>query len=327
MNERIPEIIRCPPVLMIGFCRPETLSQVFAKVREVQPSRLFLWLNKARPDRLEEVNGNEACRKIFDNVDWPCDVQRVYNDSYLECIDSFEGALSWFFGAVDRGIVLEDDCVPDITFFRFCGELLEKYKDDTRVGSINGHIENPYLGKVDFYGDSYYFDHYSLIFGWASWSRAWKFYDPKMRFWPEYERRYALMKGLFGNSTTVSIYKGYWSNRYKNGGEWDSLWFMTQCKENMLCIHPTVNLVSNVGIGKSSRISDRLDWLRKLLARRNKWANCKLASMQFPLRHPPIMLPNIFAQRLTFKALGYTWIFARPWLKFRRIVKRLLTGK
>lgn len=327
MNEDIPEIVRCPPVLIIGFCRPETLSQVFAKVCEVRPSKLFLWLNKGRSDRPSEVAGNEACRKIFDSVDWPCDVHRIYNDNYLECIDSFEGALNWFFGTVDRGIVLEDDCVPDVTFFRFCGELLERYKDDMRVGSINGHIENPYMKKVDLYGDSYYFDHYSFIFGWASWSRAWKLYDSKMRFWPELERRFALMNGIFGNSITLAIKKQQWANRYKNGGEWDSLWFMTQCKENMLCIHPAVNLVSNVGIGSSCRVSDRLNWLRKLLARKNKFANCKLVPMQFPLRHPPIMLSNIYAQKLTYKAFGYTWIFARQWLAVRRFVKKILVGK
>lgn len=327
MNDDIPEFIRCPPVLMIGFCRPETLAQVFAKVREVRPTQLFLWLNKGRSDRPNEVAGNEACRKIFDGVDWPCDVHRVYNEKYLECIDSFQGALDWFFGTVDRGVILEDDCVPDVTFFRYCGELLERYKDDVRIGTIGGHIENPYMNKVELYGDSYYFDHYSQIFGWASWSRAWKLYDPQMRFWPEFDRRFALMEGIFHSPRTRAIYQGFWRNRYKNGGEWDSIWFMTQCKENMLCIHPSVNLVSNVGIGQSSRVSDRFNWIRRILARRNKWANVKRMSMKFPMQHPPFVFPNIFAEKMTFRAYGYTRIFAGQWIAFRRFLKRYLAGK
>jgi hypothetical protein len=120
-------------------------------------------------------------RKIIDGVDWECDVRKNYSETNLGCARRVSSGLDWVFNQVEEAIILEDDCLPDPSFFRFCTDLLERYRSDNRIFSISAQ---------NFYGQavpeaSYYFSRYHHCWGWATWKRAWQHFDFEMKLWPE----------------------------------------------------------------------------------------------------------------------------------------------
>lgn len=274
--------INVPPVLIVGFNRPEYTQQVFDVVRQAKPKQLFLALDAPRDNRPDDIPGYETCKKIFDSVDWDCEVKCNYATENMGCRDRMVSAITWLFDNVEQGIIFEDDVVPDITFFRYCGELLEKYKTDTRIGMIAGHDEHLHPECVPTYGDSYYFDRMATISGWATWRRAWKLFQPDMGFWPELSKRFELFDVIFRSKAYTRRRARYsWQLYRREAGAWAGIWMNTLYKENMLCIHPARNLISHIGV-KSVRAG----------LRDSPYDNRKRFAMQFPLKHPIAMIPN-----------------------------------
>lgn len=301
--DHIPEIIRCPPVLVCGFARPDTLTKVFERIKEVKPSKLYLWLNCPRTDHPDEVSRNLKCKNIFSDIQWPCDVHRNYSTVYLECRESLETAFTWFFDCEERGIILEDDCVPDLSFFRFCGELLEKYKDDKRIGMIGGHVEHLHVDKMNSHGDSYYFDRCSSIWGWATWRRAWAMHDKNMTYYPSLCGQFDIMYGFYRDWPTLRRRRKHlWKIYGRTAASWDGAWFTTMQINNWLCVHPYVNLVSNIGQTQSQRVGT--SWLLKVLHYRSPWDSLPTEQVPFPLQHPLTMMPNPFSERYTLLDQG-----------------------
>ena len=149
------------PVLLIFFNRPETFSKVFEQVKKARPSKLFLYQDGARLNRPADKENVAKCRAIAEEIDWECDVHRLYQEENKGCDPSEFIAIKWAFSMVDACIVLEDDDVPSQSFFPFCKELLEKYKNDERINmicgmNINGITENvtsDYLFSVGLVGN------------------------------------------------------------------------------------------------------------------------------------------------------------------------------
>lgn len=291
----------CPPVLIVGFNRPECLREVVDAIRRVQPTELFLALDYPRAGRPGDIPGYEECKEIFAHIDWPCNIHRNYSEKNLGCRDRMTSAITWAFENVDRLMIFEDDCVPHETFFPFCVELLERYKDDSRVGMIAACDEHFHVKDLELYGDSYYFDRFSSIWGWATWKRVWEKHDTELTYWPEFRKRYALMDGFFRNKRATHESMLYSDKLYRRqAGAWAGCWAIYLYKENMLCIHPAVNLISNNGCGKSSRdpcTAVRHWWHRE---KKNPWDRRPMEPMTFPLQHPITMLPNIESEHWRF---------------------------
>jgi len=305
-------LTECPPIIIFGFARPGSLRLVFDRVREARPSKLFIVLDYPREGRVDDLEGWTESKKIFEGVDWSCEVKRNYATKNMGCRDRIQSGLSWAFEHVDRLMILEDDCVPDPTFFRFCGDLLERYKDDTRVGMIAGCDEHFHVKEIDYFGDSYYFDRFSSIWGWATWRRAWLLNDTRMTYWPEFKKRFELMDGVFRNKLTTRYFKGFMNEWYlRTSGTWDGVWQATMYRQSMLCIHPTVNLISNYGCGVSSREESRSGATR-CAKRSNPWDRRPTVSMKFPLIHPMTMMPHIISERQRFLDAGEI----KPWWRW-----------
>ena len=153
------------PVLFLVFNRPDTTAQVFEAIRQAKPPRLYVASDGAREDKEGELEKVKQVREIVSQVDWNCEVKTLFRDKNLGCKIAVSSAIDWFFEQEEMGIILEDDCLPHPTFFRFCQELLERYRDDERIGMISGN--NFQFGRkcTDY---SYYFSMYSHIWGWAS---------------------------------------------------------------------------------------------------------------------------------------------------------------
>jgi hypothetical protein len=272
-------------ILFLIFNRPGTTIQVFKRIREVKPARLYI--SADGPRSADEKAKCEEARSVVAMVDWPCQVFTRFSEVNQGCRYGVSSGISWFFENEPEGIIVEDDCLPDLSFFRYADELLEKYRND----EIIMHIGASNFQHSDFNIDqSYYFSRYNHIWGWATWRRAWKHYEVDMRQINTDDFKMRLAQ-LFEKSAERS----FWLEMFKyvrsgNINTWDYQWMFALWMHQGLAITPAVNLVSNIGFGAggtNTQIGDE------------KFAGNKTISMAFPLKHPDKIEINKAADHYT----------------------------
>lgn len=231
------------PVALLIFNRPELTESVFGAIARARPRRLLVVADGPRTD--EEAEACERTRAVVvGRVDWDCEVSTNFAERNLGCRRRVSSGLDWVFTEVEEAIILEDDCLPAPSFFRYCAELLERYRDDERVMHVGGNNFQRGRSRT---GDSYYFSRYSHIWGWASWRRAWRHYDVGMRSWPEGR---GLVRGSFSDGAEADFWAGIFDRVH--AGEidtWDYQWLYACWSQSGLAAVPEVNLVSNLGFG------------------------------------------------------------------------------
>jgi hypothetical protein len=233
------------PVAFLVFNRPETTRKVFEAIREARPSRLLVVADGPRDGRLGDAEKCAAVRKIIEEVDWPCEVQKNYSDVNLGCKKRVSSGLDWIFDMVEEAIILEDDCLPHPDFFVFCEELLVRYRDDERVMMIGG--TNYLLDSLNI-KESFCFSRFFAIWGWATWRRAWKKYDISMRGWNESIDRNTV-NSFYAQPFMRKFVKMIFDKAYNNEvNTWDTQWFYACLFNNGLSIVPQKNLISNIGL-------------------------------------------------------------------------------
>lgn len=238
------------PILIVAFNRPEKVQQVFNRVREVQPKQLFLSVDGARPHKDKEVEKVKAVHEIIKQVDWDCEVKTLFRTDNLGCRMGVSGGIDWFFEQVEYGIILEDDCVPDVSFFYFCEALLERYKDDERIMQISG--SNLIPDTFERYDTSYVFSNFALIWGWATWRRAWQKRDVHLKYFPEFVEKNHI-KRLINNKTGQQYMLDKFNDTYqKINDSWAYAWFCNILHYNGLTILPTKNLIQNIGVDEEA---------------------------------------------------------------------------
>lgn len=164
------------PILFLAFNRPELTAQVFRQIRVMQPATLYVAIDG--PRSAGERKLTEKVRQVI-QVDWPCDVRWKINDINMGCRQAVSSAVTWFFETEHEGIILEDDCLPNLAFFPFCQLMLERYRNDYSIGHVSGSSFVPVKTS-----DSYYCSKYSHSWGWATWARVWQKYEVNV---PDYE--------------------------------------------------------------------------------------------------------------------------------------------
>jgi hypothetical protein len=276
------------PVVLIIFNRPDTTIRVFAEIAKARPPKLLVIADGPRADHPDDAEKCAAVRAIIDGMDWDCEVLKNYSDVNLGCKRRVSSGLDWVFDTVDEAIILEDDCLPHPTFFRFCEEMLEKYRDDERIAMISG--DNFQFGRkrTEY---SYYFSRYPHIWGWASWRRSWDNYDVDMKLWHEI-RDGGWLADLLGAKKSVWYWKYIFENVYKGKIDtWDYQWTFACWIQSALTIIPNVNLISNIGFGpESSHTTEK-----------NKFSNMKTETITFPISHPSYILRDSVADFITEK--------------------------
>jgi hypothetical protein len=294
-------------IVFIIFNRPSLTQNVFNGIASVKPSRLFVIADGPRSDKVGEQEQCNLARSVIDSVDWQCEVFKNYADVNLGCNKRVSSGLDWVFSQVEEAIILEDDCLPHPTFFRYCDELLEKYRHDNRIFTISG--DNFQFGRQRT-NYSYYFSRYHHCWGWATWKRAWQFYDVEMKLWP-YIRDSGWLHDILGDPSAVR----YWSYKFQSVYEhkidtWDFPFTFACWLQNGLNILPNVNLVSNIGFddgGTHNRY------------RKNPYANMPTEALSFPLRHPPFIIRDCQADRFTQS--DQFGLFARGQRKIRQLLR------
>ena len=242
------------PILFIIFNRPDVTARVFAEIRKAKPKQLFVVADGPRDSKIGEKDKCEVTRRIIEAVDWDCEVRKDFSDVNLGCKIRVSTGISWFFTQVESGIILEDDCLPDQSFFYFCQNLLERYKNDERVMMISG--DNFQFGQT--YGaGSYYFSKFCHIWGWASWRRAWDKYDVAIKTFPEFKAQNKI-KDLWSDEKIQEHWLNIFQKVYDNQIDtWDYQWTYSVWQQNGLAIIPNVNLISNIGFGAEATHTKR----------------------------------------------------------------------
>lgn len=241
-------LINCP-VLLLVFNRPETTAQVFEAVRKAKPPRLYVASDGPRPDRSGEAKRVAKVREIVTSVDWSCEVKTLFREENLGCKCAVSDGITWFFKHEEKGIILEDDCLPHSDFFTFCETLLDRYASDDRVWVITG---NNFQNGVRRGDASYYFSRYNHVWGWASWRRAWQKADMDIRFWPEWKTS-SSWREFWPDSVARKYWEKIFDRMYRAEIDtWDYPWIASVWYYGGLTATPNTNLVSNIGFGPES---------------------------------------------------------------------------
>lgn len=264
-------------VCLFIFNRPEMTQRVFDRIAESEPPRLYIVADGPREDVATDPDDCQAARAVTENVDWECDVHRNYASENFGLKKRFNTGLAWLFENEPEAIILEDDCVPHPDFFQFCDIMLDKYRNDERVWDVTG---TNYLERWKPEKQSYHFSHIGGIWGWATWRRSWKEYDPDITLWENKEIR-ARLRDVLADEALCAYAETVYSRTYREViDSWDYQWGFARQINSGLSVVPSKNLVSNIGFGdQATNTTDRDE----------TFADVPTQQLAFPLNEPPCL--------------------------------------
>ena len=282
------------PVAMIVFRRPGLTRKVFEKVREYQPRILFVIADGPRPNFPGDVPAVLETRKIFEEVDWPCNVVRIFAEENLGLRNRVISGLDEVFSQVESAVILEDDCLPSGDFFSFSGEMLERYSTQSQVALVSGNNFAP----ARRFANTYYFSSHTHIWGWATWARVWRGFRsekvPSVWSQEDIERISARIPGW--------LKRKEFSNLLRASRTLDSwaISFAAYCYDSqLLSVVPGANLVTNVGFGSESTHTKFESFADEI----------RIGKLTFPLLHPPeIKIDTPELRRESF-VKGFRWVW------------------
>jgi hypothetical protein len=308
-----PDFLPCKtPIVFMVFNRPELTRRVFRRIAEVKPLHLLVIADGPRSDRPGESELCEQVRAILTQVDWPCTVQTNFSPTNLGCRNRIITGLNWAFEQVEQAIILEDDILPDLSFFPFCEEMLARYADDHRISMIGGFnaLEEALDTK-----DSYYYSHLSHIWGWATWRRSWARYDEHLTHWSEIKAA-DLLRNVFPQPDRIRFWTRIFDQMHNGTGPntWDFQWVYSNLINNALSVTPRINLVENIGFGPDA--THTVDAAHA--------PSSKKGALAFPLHHPVAILPRLDLDYRDDKLSGH--IIPGVYRRVVRKVGKILRG-
>lgn len=262
-------------VLFLIFKRIDSTIKSFEAIKKVKPKRLYIGADGPRNNRPDEKERVNRVRKyVLNHIDWDCEVRTLFNKENQGSKVAVSSAIEWFFKNEEMGIIIEDDIVPSASFFKYCQELLKKYKDDRTIGLIAGY--GTHSNEINI-AESYAAIKYPLTWGWASWRRVWDSYDIAMGLWDTKDKK-RIIRSISSRKRT----RGYWYQAFERThagliDAWDYQLCLQFFKDDLKCIVPSKNLVSNIGFGEdATHTTDPNDSRREMINE----------ELDFPLVHP-----------------------------------------
>lgn len=300
-------------VLILFFNRPDHLERLFEAVRQAQPARLFLYQDGPRSEK--DVPRMEACRKVVANIDWPCEVHRLYQERNYGCDPSNFLSQRWAFSFTDKCIVFEDDDVPTLSFFRFCKDMLDRYEHDERIGMIAGFNMDEHTTDVG--NDSYFFTTNFSIWGWASWARVVNQWDEHYA-WLDSPEAVARIEALTKERRLRTDFLPMCRAHRESGKAfYETIFHAHLLLHSQLCVMPRVNMVSNLGVSNdSTHFAGSVNTLPKGYRRIFTMGRHELS---WPLQHPAYVVDHVAYRRRVYRIMAWR----HPWVKAWRGVEEL----
>lgn len=266
-----------PPVLLLTFNRPDNVMRVLERIKNSKTQTLYVACDGPRAGNKEDILKIKAIHEIIANIDWCANVKTLYRESNLGCGHAVSQAITWFMENTAEGIILEDDCLPDPTFFPFCGEMLNRYRNTTNVMQIAGY--NMMSGQYETDSD-YLFSQLGWQWGWATWKRAWDHFDITMTKWPLF-KEYGFQKYHPFSQERVDIFDRTHAGKVDT---WDYQWQNAIAICNGLSVVPVFSLIENIGFGLDATHGQHPDVGQRFLV--------PVQPLQFPLKHCPFQYPD-----------------------------------
>ena len=260
------------------FNRPEPTRRVFAEIRKARPEKLFIAADGPRSDKPEDVEKCRLTREVIKDLDWPCEVKTLFREKNLGCKFGASTAITWFFDNVEEGIILEDDCLPDQSFFTFCTELLEHFRNNKKISMISGCNESQSTSSPY----SYIYSRYGHLWGWASWRRVWNQYDVTMKIWASRNNHRKIRRAI--NDRQMWNYRlWHYIETYEGRKDtWDYQWETYRLLHGQLAVIPTKNMIQNLGFGPEATHTTQT----------SSYLIMPRQPVEFPLKHNPEIVPD-----------------------------------
>ena len=249
-QDYLPGVYSCDaPVLLIVFNRPITTAATLKAISKVRPKKLYVACDAPRQNNIDDIANVKEVKKIVENISWECKVVYRFREKNLGVGLSPADAVSWLLDHEESGIIIEDDCIASISFFIFCESMLKKYNYDDRIMSISG---TNICDSVQYETD-YVYTNFPLMWGWATWRRAWKMHDIKMLDWPNIKARRSFSKLPKDKWKFHPVYVEFFDKTYKSTKpNWDHQWIFALWKNRGLTVISSKNLVSNIGFSNNA---------------------------------------------------------------------------
>jgi hypothetical protein len=291
------------PVLFLVYNRPYHTTVVFDTIKKLKPKYLYISADGPNPKKeFDQVNCDKV-KSIFNSIDWDCELKTLFRKENLGCRVAVSSAIDWFFNNIDKGIIIEDDILPDITFFGFCEQLLKFYEFDVSVMQISGtNVEKVWKSNKN----DYFFSMFGGIWGWATWKRAWEKYNVDIPDWSNNEVQEILNNKWFGDKEfqeRKKIYDKIYNNQIDT---WDYQWTFYKLLNNGFSVVPSKNLISNIGFSED--------------ALHTKDTNSPLSNIKRYSLSLPVKINEVKKQDLK-----YDYNFFSTKIKKRSIFTRILT--
>lgn len=308
------------PLALIFFARPDLLEVTFEAVRNAKPTKIFLIQDGARITSSSDLQNIIKCREIVDGIDWDCEVHKNYSDENLGCGMRIFTGLNWAFEHVDRLLVIEDDCVPAPSLFPFCAELLEKYKNDDRIGMISG-MNN--LGVYEDCPNDYFFSTSGSIWGWATWKRVWDKVEYDLDFLQD---KYAA-NIVFQTDSKLKPMGKILSNTLQSGkklSSWSYQLGMNILLQNQLNIVPKHNMIHNIGMSEDG--ANSVSSLRFMPKGLRGLYYMKTYEYSFPLKHPKYVVNDLNFKKKLDRLMGDGYPIVQFYRRVESLVYRMFGG-
>lgn len=290
-------------VLLLFFTRTEQTVRTFEQIRKARPARLYLYQDGPRLGRQDDIKNISICRKaIEDMIDWNCEVHKFYQETNYGCDPSEYISQKWMFSTEEKGIVIEDDDVMSVSFFRYCKELLDKYENDTRINMICGMN---HLGIYEECPYDYFFSQGGgAIWGWASWQRVINQWDSEYNLLnSKYEVK--LLEANIGKEKAISFAEVCAKHKASGREHYESIFGYNRYFNSTFNIIPKKNMTCNIGIAAES--THAVNDIRLLPKKVRRQLYMKTHELDFPLRHPKCVLDEKIYKHKLYILLRGSW--------------------
>ncbi|MFA5008209.1 MAG: glycosyltransferase family 2 protein [Candidatus Omnitrophota bacterium] len=275
------------PVVFIIFNRPQAAESVFKTIAAAKPKKLFIIADGPRQGQLQDAEKCSASRAIIERADWDCEIIKNYSEINLGIKKRISSGLDWVFSQAEEAIILEDDCLPAPSFFGFCENLLQYYRNNDTIMHIG--CNNFQCGKRRT-KYSYFFSKYTHVWGWATWRRAWQYNDSGMKTWPQFKEQ-----GQMEIVCKDYYERKYWTDIFDKAFKgqidvWACQWMYSCWSRRGLSTYPSVNLISNIGFGPDATFCKTPNNVQSDIETNDIWE----------IKHPKVIAVNKKADAFTF---------------------------